>query len=119
MALLRAHAGEHLLLGVTRRSMNLHNILLLGNDMIIPRDPMDWGNPWTNEPPQVTKGMTMDEDDRDSGQEDGEDSKDSFNFVSHDRGPYYRRYVPPAGAKLTPKSFVSLKRQLRKKILLK
>ncbi len=29
--------------------MNLQNILLLGNDMIIPRDPMDWGNPWTNE----------------------------------------------------------------------
>ena len=49
MALLRAHAGEHLLLGVTRRSMNLSGILLLGNDMIIPRDPHDWGNPWTNE----------------------------------------------------------------------
>ena len=37
VALLRAHAGEHLLLGLARRSMNLQNILLLGNDMIIPR----------------------------------------------------------------------------------
>ena len=37
VALLRAHAGEHLLLGLARRSMNLNNILLLGNDMIIPR----------------------------------------------------------------------------------
>ena len=44
MALLRAHAGEHLLLGVARRSMNLNGILLLGNDMIIPRDMRDWGN---------------------------------------------------------------------------
>ena len=44
VALLRAHAGEHLLLGVARRSMNLNGILLLGNDMIIPRDTRDWGN---------------------------------------------------------------------------
>lgn len=49
VALLRAHAGEHLLLGVARRSINLHGILLLGNDTIIPRDPLDWGNPWINE----------------------------------------------------------------------
>nr|AID52844.1 hepatocyte nuclear factor 4 [Tigriopus japonicus] len=49
VALLRAHAGEHLLLGVTRRSMHLKDILLLGNDMIIPKDPQDWGNPWLNE----------------------------------------------------------------------
>ena len=49
VALLRAHAGEHLLLGVARRSMNLHGILLLGNDMIIPRDVRDFGNVWGNE----------------------------------------------------------------------
>ncbi|XP_023325747.1 hepatocyte nuclear factor 4-gamma [Eurytemora carolleeae] len=49
VALLRAHAGEHLLLGVARRSLNLENILLLGNDMIIPRDIRDWGAPWVTE----------------------------------------------------------------------
>jgi len=43
VSLLRAHAGEHLLLGLARRSMNLQDILLLGNDMIIPRDIRDWG----------------------------------------------------------------------------
>ncbi|KAL3184958.1 hypothetical protein MRX96_030847 [Rhipicephalus microplus] len=37
VALLRAHAGEHLLLGLARRSMHLKNVLLLGNDFIIPR----------------------------------------------------------------------------------
>lgn len=37
VALLRAHAGEHLLLGLARRSMHLKDILLLGNDFIIPR----------------------------------------------------------------------------------
>ena len=49
VALLRAHAGEHLLLGVARRSMKLHGMLLLGNDMIIPRDVRDFGNIWGNE----------------------------------------------------------------------
>ena len=49
MALLRAHAGEHLCLGVARRSMKLHGILLLGNDMIIPRDVRDFGNFWGDE----------------------------------------------------------------------
>ena len=63
--MLRAHAGEHLLLGVARRSMNLHNILLLGNDMIIPRDPMEWGNPWTSEP-QVNVDGDFGEDEEDS-----------------------------------------------------
>ena len=43
VALLRAHAGEHLLLGVARRSMKLKDFLLLGNNMIIPRD-MNWNN---------------------------------------------------------------------------
>ncbi|XP_067934554.1 hepatocyte nuclear factor 4-gamma-like isoform X3 [Watersipora subatra] len=38
VALLRAHAGEHLLLGVARRSMNINDMLLLGNDFVIPRD---------------------------------------------------------------------------------
>ena len=50
VSLLRAHAGEHLLLGLARRSMNLQNILLLGNDMIIPRDIRDWGAAWISEP---------------------------------------------------------------------
>ena len=38
VALLRAHAGEHLLLGIARRSMPLNDILLLGNDFVIPRN---------------------------------------------------------------------------------
>ncbi|CAG7727902.1 unnamed protein product [Allacma fusca] len=41
VALLRAHAGEHLLLGVARRSMNLKDVLLLGNDFILPRQAAD------------------------------------------------------------------------------
>ncbi|XP_046381026.2 hepatocyte nuclear factor 4-gamma-like isoform X2 [Haliotis rufescens] len=41
VALLRAHAGEHLVLGVARRSMSLKDILLLGNDSIIPRNTTD------------------------------------------------------------------------------
>ena len=41
--------GEHLLLGLARRSMNQINILLLGNDMIIPRDIQDWGAAWVTE----------------------------------------------------------------------
>ena len=50
VALLRAHAGEHLLLGLARRPMNLNNILLLGNDMIIPRDIRQWSGVWMTEP---------------------------------------------------------------------
>ncbi|XP_078508067.1 hepatocyte nuclear factor 4-alpha isoform X2 [Lissotriton helveticus] len=38
VALLRAHAGEHLLLGAAKRSMVYKDILLLGNDHIIPRN---------------------------------------------------------------------------------
>lgn len=41
VALLRAHAGEHLLLGLARRSLHLKDILLLGNNCIITRQPMD------------------------------------------------------------------------------
>ncbi|KAK7504698.1 hypothetical protein BaRGS_00004184, partial [Batillaria attramentaria] len=37
VALLRAHAGEHLLLGVAKRSLALNDVLLLGNDSIITR----------------------------------------------------------------------------------
>ena len=37
VALLRAHAGEHLLLGLARRSMHLKDVLLLGNNCIISR----------------------------------------------------------------------------------
>ncbi|NXR13574.1 HNF4B factor, partial [Semnornis frantzii] len=36
VALLRAHAGEHLLLGVAKRSIPYSDFLLLGNDFIIP-----------------------------------------------------------------------------------
>lgn len=42
VALLRAHAGEHLLLGVARRSTKMKDVLLLGNNMIIPKD--HWSN---------------------------------------------------------------------------
>uniref|UniRef100_A0A8C9R0M5 Hepatocyte nuclear factor 4-alpha-like n=1 Tax=Scleropages formosus TaxID=113540 RepID=A0A8C9R0M5_SCLFO len=38
VALLRAHAGEHLLLGVTKRSMPYKDLLLLGSDHIVPRN---------------------------------------------------------------------------------
>ncbi|CAG7837556.1 unnamed protein product [Allacma fusca] len=41
VALLRAHAGEHLLLGVARRSMNFKDVLLLGNDFVLPRQAAD------------------------------------------------------------------------------
>lgn len=37
VALLRAHSGEHLLLGLSRRSMNLRDVLLLGNNCIITK----------------------------------------------------------------------------------
>lgn len=43
VALLRAHAGEHLLLGLARRSMHLKDVLLLGNNCIITRHcPGGW-----------------------------------------------------------------------------
>ncbi|KAK3745061.1 hypothetical protein QZH41_014557 [Actinostola sp. cb2023] len=41
VALLRAHAMEHLLLGVSRRSLGLKDILLLGTDLVIPRHAGD------------------------------------------------------------------------------
>ncbi|XP_012344826.1 hepatocyte nuclear factor 4-gamma isoform X5 [Apis florea] len=41
VALLRAHAGEHLLLGVARRSMQLQDVLLLGNNCIITKNCPD------------------------------------------------------------------------------
>jgi hypothetical protein len=50
VALLRAHAGEHLLLGVTRRSLKVRDILLLGNDMVIPKNEREYGSQWVNEP---------------------------------------------------------------------
>lgn len=37
VALLRAHAGEHLLLGLSRRSMHLKDVLLLGNNCVITK----------------------------------------------------------------------------------
>ena len=36
VALLRAHAGEHLLLGATKRSMVFKDVLLLGEDTACP-----------------------------------------------------------------------------------
>lgn len=41
VALLRAHASENLLLGVSRRSLNLKDVLLLGNDLVLPRTAGD------------------------------------------------------------------------------
>ena len=43
MALLRAHAGEHLLLGLSRRSMTSseNDLLLLGNDFVIHRNTQE------------------------------------------------------------------------------
>lgn len=41
VALLRAHASEHLVLGVARRSIKMNDILLLGNDLVIPRTAAD------------------------------------------------------------------------------
>ncbi|XP_068090935.1 hepatocyte nuclear factor 4-gamma isoform X2 [Hyperolius riggenbachi] len=38
VALLRAHAGEHLLLGITKRSMVFKDILVLGNSYVIHRN---------------------------------------------------------------------------------
>ncbi|KAG8566870.1 hypothetical protein GDO81_013398 [Engystomops pustulosus] len=38
VALLRAHAGEHLLLGAAKRSMMYKDVLLLGNDRVVPRN---------------------------------------------------------------------------------
>ena len=37
VALLRAHAGEHLLLGAARRSLAYRDVVLLGNDMVATR----------------------------------------------------------------------------------
>ncbi|KAG5898557.1 hypothetical protein JTB14_012455 [Gonioctena quinquepunctata] len=44
VALLRAHAGEHLLLGLARRSMHLKDVLLLGNNCIITKQCPDHRN---------------------------------------------------------------------------
>lgn len=41
VALLRAHAGEHLVLGAARRSMHLKDILLLGENVVLPRQSPD------------------------------------------------------------------------------
>ena len=38
MALLRAHAGEHLLLGAACRSIRYKDVLLLGNDHVVLRN---------------------------------------------------------------------------------
>ncbi|OQR80014.1 transcription factor HNF-4-like [Tropilaelaps mercedesae] len=40
VALLRAHAGEHLVLGVARRSLAVKDVLLLGNDFLMPRNAL-------------------------------------------------------------------------------
>ncbi|CAH0401307.1 unnamed protein product [Chilo suppressalis] len=41
VALLRAHAGEHLLLGCARRSLHLRDVLLLSNNCIIAKHNID------------------------------------------------------------------------------
>ncbi|XP_058981120.1 transcription factor HNF-4 homolog isoform X2 [Musca domestica] len=41
VALLRAHAGEHLLLGLSRRSMHLKDVLLLSNNCVITKHSPD------------------------------------------------------------------------------
>lgn len=41
VALLRAHSGEHLLLGLSRRSLHLKDYLLLGNNCIISKHTTD------------------------------------------------------------------------------
>lgn len=41
VALLRAHAGEHLILGVAKRSQPFSEVLLLSNDSIITRKNAD------------------------------------------------------------------------------
>ncbi|XP_059156043.1 hepatocyte nuclear factor 4-gamma-like isoform X2 [Physella acuta] len=41
VALLRAHAGEHLILGVAKRSIPLNEVLLLSNESIITRQNAD------------------------------------------------------------------------------
>ncbi|XP_041454631.1 hepatocyte nuclear factor 4-gamma-like isoform X2 [Lytechinus variegatus] len=41
VALLRAHAGEHLVLGAARRSLPYKDILVLGPDVILPRHSQD------------------------------------------------------------------------------
>jgi len=38
VALFRAHAGKNLVMGVARRSLKCQNVLLLGNNFIIPRN---------------------------------------------------------------------------------
>ena len=38
VSLLRAHASEHLILGVSRRSMKIRDALLLGNELVISRN---------------------------------------------------------------------------------
>lgn len=48
VALLRAHAGEHLLLGATKRSMVFKDVLLLGEGATCPvwKPPGHRGGPW-------------------------------------------------------------------------
>lgn len=43
VALLRAHAGEHLLLGATKRSMVFKDVLLLGEEAAGPRQGLRGG----------------------------------------------------------------------------
>jgi len=43
VSLLRAHAGEHLLLSLVRRSMPFSDVLLLGNDTTVSRESPEPG----------------------------------------------------------------------------
>ncbi len=83
--------------------MNLHNILLLGNDMIIPRDPMDWGNPWNNEPPQVNSGG--------SGQQPFSSGDEEDSLLSGQEEPSFRPGRRQGGAKQFVSETEDLKRE--------
>jgi len=43
VSLLRAHAGEHLLLSAAHRSLSYSDLVLLGNDTVLSRDTTDPG----------------------------------------------------------------------------
>lgn len=49
VALLRAHAGEHLLLGATKRSMVFKDVLLLGEEAAHPSQSLR-GGAWLGAP---------------------------------------------------------------------
>lgn len=57
VALLRAHAGEHLLLGLSRRSMHLKDVLLLSNNCVLTKHCPGKCDSKTRFVPQRTKSL--------------------------------------------------------------